>query len=145
MNSKNTLLIVAVVSIIGGGLLGFFIKSIQSPQLPIGSSTLPSIDIMAGDLPSASSDSIVNLIKNTANKSISVDNLSIRDYQKTYTSGSGTNYTVSFVADVSNIKSSYQITYQIVDNKSLGSFASCALNQKTGYTCTDTNNGEGGL
>jgi hypothetical protein len=134
------MIVAAGLAATAGAVAGFYLRSMHHTTTP-GSSQKTALDLVSGDISVKSRGDILAYLGNLTATAVTNDSFTVRDYKKIYNDEYLVSYTVQFVADVATVKSSYLVTSQVVDGHSLGIQATCAPNQKPGYTCSPPDKG----
>lgn len=126
-------LIIASLLAVGSVLLFWAISTGHSHH---GTSQVPALDIVSGDLTETDRDSIPSTIANMSGKHLSGRDLVVRrnSYHKDFDSA-GVTSQISFIVDVDSIKASYQVLVTYANGSALGAQVSCADAQAPRYTC----------
>lgn len=115
------------------------VKNYSPAKVIHGTSNFPQLDIVSGEISPSDSQTIINHIVALSGKDVPAKNIVVRpgSYQKTFSSG--TDYIINFTADVSSIKSSYNLAVTHAQDVAANQIAiTCAKVPLAGYHCLNT-------
>lgn len=140
MNKRTIVIIISILVILFIGLSIFTILNKKQEPSTKGSSSFPSLDIVAGEVSEQDTNDIKSSLSNISGKEIASKDIAIRknSYKKSYATDHR-GYTISFLADIEKVKSSYDVSIQYIFNSSMGVVTYCSDSQMQDYTCIDNN------